>query len=67
TGARYPVRWALRVPAQDIDLELTPYWENQEGIAWLPFWAGPVRLSGGSATTSSIGEGFVQLNGYDGL
>jgi predicted secreted hydrolase len=67
TRARYPIGWVLRVPRQEIDLKLVPYWEHQEGIAWLPFWAGPVRLRGSSATSALSGDGLVQLTGYNAL
>lgn len=63
TDARYPIRWTLRVPEQGIDVVLEPYWQDQEGIAWLPFWAGPVRVTQG---TPRGGEGIVMLSGYQG-
>lgn len=66
TGARYPIRWALRVRDHGITMELIPYWENQEAISWGPYWAGPVRLRGTSPTMALAGDGFVQLNGYHG-
>jgi predicted secreted hydrolase len=64
SGRRYPVRWALQIPGQGIKLELIPYWNNQEETIWAPFWAGPVRLRGPVAMT--VGNGFMQLNGYHG-
>jgi predicted secreted hydrolase len=66
TGARYPIRWALGVPGQEIEVDLIPYYEDQEGIAWAPFWVGPVRLQGSSAMSTRGGVGLVQLNGYEG-
>lgn len=63
TGARYPVRWALRVPNEGIELKLSPEREAQEGVEWLPFWAGAVRLQDPSGRAR--GTGLVQLNGYD--
>lgn len=59
TGTRYPIRWSLEVPDRDMDLTLRPPMPDQEGEAWLRFWAGPVRVEGTTA-----GTGFVQLNGY---
>lgn len=63
TGARYPIRWALRVPEHDVELELVPYREDQEGAEWMSFWAGPVRLQ--QAAGAKLGDGFMQLYGYD--
>jgi predicted secreted hydrolase len=62
SGARYPLRWSLRVPAQDIELDLVADRERQEGRLWAPFWAGSLRLV--RATGPVVGEGFMQLNGY---
>lgn len=62
SGARYPVHWALRIPRRDIEWELLPHADNQEGIAWAPFWAGPVRLR--TAAGTPAGRGLAQLNGY---
>lgn len=61
TGARYPVRWSLRVPQHDIELQLLPLIEDAEAELWEVFWAGPVRLERSDAT---VGEGFVRLRGY---
>lgn len=63
TGTRYPVRWTLRVPGRQIEADLTPYSEDQEGFEWMPFWSGAVRVRGSSSATS--GRGVVQLNGYE--
>lgn len=63
SGQRYPIRWALRIPDQGIELELLPYWENQETTVWTPFWAGPALLKG--PTAIAVGSGFMQLNGYE--
>jgi predicted secreted hydrolase len=62
TGVTYPIHWALRIPAQGIELALIPEWEDQEDSVWEPFWAGPVRLQ---ATSTTTGYGFVQLHGYE--
>jgi predicted secreted hydrolase len=64
TGARYPIRWRLEIPDYDLELELLPEMEDQEGYEWMSFWAGPVRALGGER--ESLGSGFVQLYGYDG-
>lgn len=62
SGIRYPLRWSLRVPAQDIELDLVAESERQEGKLWAPFWSGPVRLV--QASGPAAGEGYMQLNGY---
>ncbi|HHM04750.1 MAG TPA: hypothetical protein ENJ19_03290 [Gammaproteobacteria bacterium] len=66
SGARYPVRWRLRVAAAGIDMELVPAHRAQEGRAWIPYWAGLVVLRPVAAGASPGGAGMVQLYGYEG-
>lgn len=65
TGARYPARWRLRVPTEDIDLEVQPLIADAEvdgsASTGVVYWEGPVSASG-----SAAGEGFVELTGYAG-
>lgn len=65
TGVRYPVRWSLHIPDHALELVLSPYYENQAGLVWLPFWAGPMRISTQSPDQTNVGDGFVQLMGYE--
>ena len=62
TGARYPVRWSLRVASLDFDAEILAAASDAEGLVWEPFWAGPVWLR--SRAGAALGEGFMQLSGY---
>jgi len=65
TGARYPVRWRLRVPGADIDLEVNALLAASEldgsATTGVIYWEGPV-----AATGSATGEGYVELTGYAG-
>jgi predicted secreted hydrolase len=65
TGARYPIRWRLRVPAHDIDLEVRALLADAEldgsATTGVIYWEGPVAASG-----SSSGEGYVEMTGYAG-
>jgi len=65
TGARYPVRWRLRVPAADIDLEVDSLLASSEldgrVTTGVVYWEGAV-----AATGSATGEGYVELTGYAG-
>ncbi len=65
TGGRYPVRWRLRVPEHDIDLDvegLLPASElDGSATTGVVYWEGPVE-----ATGSARGEGYVELTGYAG-
>jgi predicted secreted hydrolase len=65
TGGHYPVRWRLRVPAHEIDLEvngLLPSCElDGSSTTGVIYWEGPVEAAG-----SALGEGYVELTGYAG-
>lgn len=58
-GTRYPGRWRLRVPAEDLDLLIEPVLADQELALSVRYWEGAVRVSG-----SAAGRGYVELAGY---
>jgi len=62
TGARYPIRWQLRVPSAGINLYLEPYIPNQELVLSVRYWEGAVRAS--SANGELAAEGYLELAGY---
>lgn len=59
-GRRLPTRWALRYPAQEVDITF----EALNPQSWMgtsiPYWEGPVRLSG-----SHSGTGYLEMTGYE--
>ncbi|MCU0303419.1 MAG: hypothetical protein MUC56_05135 [Thermoanaerobaculales bacterium] len=65
TGARYPTRWRLLVPAHSIDLEIRALLPAAEldgrATTGVVYWEGPVE-----ATGSTRAEGYVELTGYAG-
>lgn len=58
-GATYPSRWRLRVPSRNLDLTVTPYFEDQVMNTSVRYWEGAVQVSG-----SATGSGYVELTGY---
>jgi predicted secreted hydrolase len=54
-----PVRWSIKIPARHLDIVITAL--NPQ--AWMdlriPYWEGPVRLSG-----SHAGQGYLEMTGY---
>jgi predicted secreted hydrolase len=58
TGATYPSRWRLAVPAAGLDLVIEPWLEAQEMRTSFVYWEGAVRVSG------VTGSGYVELTGY---
>ena len=65
TGTRYPVRWRLRIPSEELDLEISALLEASEldgtTTTGVVYWEGPVE-----ATGSTRGEGYVEMTGYAG-
>jgi len=70
TGARYPARWRLRVPAAEIDLTLAALVADQElvteGSTGVVYWEGVVSGSGQARGEPVTCEGYVELTGYAG-
>ncbi|NNJ08762.1 carotenoid 1,2-hydratase [Chloroflexales bacterium ZM16-3] len=64
SGAVYPARWRLRVPAEQIDLEIKPYLADQELPVSVAYWEGAVQVSGSRAGAPLGGSGYVELTGY---
>lgn len=58
-GRTLPTRWSIKVPGKKVDISSAAL--NPE--AWMnltiPYWEGPVRLSG-----SHAGEGYLEMTGY---
>ena len=68
--ARYPVAWRIVVPAENLELEITPELDNQELTAGrgvpFPYWEGAVRVTGTRGGIAISGEGYLELTGYAG-
>ncbi len=63
-GSRYPSRWRLAVPEQDIDLEVFPLVADQELDLTFRYWEGAVGVEGRAGGTRVEGRGYVELTGY---
>jgi predicted secreted hydrolase len=63
TGVRYPSRWRLRVPAEGLDLEVTPWLPQQELNVTFRYWEGAVDVRAWGARQVN-GSGYVELTGY---
>ena len=55
---------AVRVPPQDLDLELTPRVPTQELDLTVRYWEGAVKVNGTSRSHPIAGHGFVEMTGY---
>jgi predicted secreted hydrolase len=59
SGARYPARFRLRLPAFGLDLNVRPLLADQELDTSFRYWEGAVAVTGTVA-----GSGYVELTGY---
>ena len=64
TGAVYPARWRVRVPALDLGLDLVPRLPDQELALSIRYWEGAVSAAGAIAGEPAAGLGYVELTGY---
>lgn len=62
--ARYPARWRLRVPSEQLDLTVTPLLADQELDVSFRYWEGAVEIEGTRAGRPVGGKGYVELTGY---
>ena len=69
SGATYPIRWTIRVPAQDLTLDVTTPLANQElstAGAGISYWEGAIDLAGTTRGKPIAGRGYLEMTGYKG-
>jgi predicted secreted hydrolase len=66
TGAIYPSRWTITVPAEDLTLQIEPYLADQELTVSYAYWEGAVEATGTRAGQPVNGGGYAELTGYSG-
>lgn len=64
SGARYPAKWRLRIPSEDLDLTVQPVLADQELDVSFLYWEGAVDLEGTHRGRPVKGRGYVELTGY---
>ncbi|MFJ2682302.1 lipocalin-like domain-containing protein [Pseudomonas sp. NPDC087342] len=58
-GRSMPVRWSIKIPGKHLDITTTALNPNAWMNLRIPYWEGPVRLSG-----SHAGQGYLEMTGY---
>ncbi|GEM79108.1 lipocalin-like domain-containing protein [Vibrio superstes] len=58
-GRPYPTKWQLKIPSQQIDLNILALNPNAKMPLTIPYWEGPVTITG-----SHSGNGYMELTGY---
>jgi predicted secreted hydrolase len=68
TGATYPARWTIAVPAERLVVELVPTVADQEldtrATTGVVYWEGSQRVAATVDGRRSGGEAYVELTGY---
>ena len=68
SGALYPSRWRIKVPALGLDLMVTPNLADQElntsGSTQISYWEGSVSVKGSMGAQPLDGVGYVEMTGY---
>ncbi|PYQ65533.1 MAG: carotenoid 1,2-hydratase [Acidobacteria bacterium] len=61
---KYPARWRVRVPGEELDLDVRPLLADQELDVSFRYWEGAVGIAGTHHGRPVRGRGYVELTGY---
>ena len=70
SAADYPIKWKVLIPSEQIELEISPHFPEQELITnrstRVTYWEGAVGVKGTVGNKSIAGSGYVEMTGYAG-
>lgn len=70
SGGNYPMRWKVTIPAEEVVLEIIPFFPGQEldtrKSTRVTYWEGAVRVRGSHRKKAIQGLGYVEMTGYVG-
>ncbi|MBS1806791.1 MAG: carotenoid 1,2-hydratase [Acidobacteria bacterium] len=70
TGAEYPTKWIVKIPARNLEFEVRATIENQElitnGSTGVSYWEGAIWVEGKSSGRLVKGRGYLEMTGYAG-
>jgi predicted secreted hydrolase len=69
SGGSYPVEWQVAVPADSLQLAVTPVLDDQEIVGArtsVKYWEGAVDVKGTRAGRPIQGRGYLEMTGYAG-
>lgn len=65
-GVYYPIKWKVTIAAEEIELEITPAFPDQELITnrspRVTYWEGAAQIRGQVVN----GNGYIEMTGYAG-
>jgi predicted secreted hydrolase len=65
TGARYPVRWTLAIPSEELEMDVTTVFDDQEMTVSVQYYEGALRVSGKFRDEAIDGNGYIEMTGYE--
>jgi predicted secreted hydrolase len=65
-GTRYPSRWRVAIPSEQLELEVLPLLPDQELNLSVRYWEGAVQINGRAGGQRVNGRGYAELTGYAG-
>ena len=65
TRDRYPAGWRLRLPAEKLDLTVTPKIADQEMRLTVRYWEGAVAVNGRASDRTISGQGYLEMTRYE--
>ncbi|MCK8516325.1 carotenoid 1,2-hydratase [Methylonatrum kenyense] len=63
-NARYPVAWRMRIPGEQLELQLEALLDDQELRNGFRYWEGAIDVRGEVAGQAVQGHGYAELTGY---
>ena len=64
-GDHYPAGWRLRLPAEKLDLTITPKVADQEMRLTVRYWEGAVVATGHTGDRPISGQGYLEMTRYE--
>jgi predicted secreted hydrolase len=64
TGIRYPSKWKVEIPRENLILTIEPKINNQEPSGFFTYWEGAVKTFGTREKNPVSGKGYVELTSY---
>ncbi len=70
SGAYYPMKWRITIPADEVELQIAPLFREQELVTdkstRVSYWEGAVQIRGTYRKKPVRGVGYVEMTGYAG-
>lgn len=65
TGARYPVQWTLAIPSEELEMDVTTLFDDQEMTVSVQYYEGALQVSGKFRDEAIDGNGYIEMTGYE--